>query len=105
MVATAGFLALKKYGQPRGPNFENTTRLVDRGIYRRIRHPMYASIMFFGIGAFLKGITPLTFAVLAVNLGACVLTAMMEEREMKAAFGPAYASYMETTKRFIPFVF
>lgn len=105
MVAAAGVLALKKYGQPRGPNFENTTRLVDQGIYRRIRHPMYASIMFFGIGAFLKGITPVTLVILTVNLAACVLTAVMEEREMKATFGPAYVSYMETTKRFIPFVY
>jgi len=102
-VVAAGFLALKKYGKPDGPNFENTTRLVDRGIFRFIRHPMYASLVYMDIGAFLKGIRLSTAIVLAAGLIACGLTAFMEEREMKAKFGEEYLAYMKRTRRFVPF--
>jgi protein-S-isoprenylcysteine O-methyltransferase Ste14 len=102
-VIVAGFGTLRKHGKPEG-NFENTTRLVDVGIYKFIRHPMYASLVFLGIGVFLKGVRLITALVLAINLAACWITALMDEREMKARFGDEYAAYMKTTKRFIPFV-
>ncbi len=34
--------------------FEKTTRLVTTGVFRYIRHPMYASLLFLGWGVFLK---------------------------------------------------
>jgi len=34
-----------------------------------------------------------------------LITALIEEREMKARFGADYALYMRTTKRFVPFLF
>lgn len=102
-AAAAGFGALRKYGKPDG-SFENTTRVVERGIFKFIRHPMYASLLYLGTGAFLKDIRPVTVAVFLVNVAASVLTALMEEREMKVKFGPAYAAYRAKTKRFIPFV-
>ncbi|MHB8054344.1 MAG: methyltransferase family protein [Candidatus Aminicenantales bacterium] len=103
-VVAAGFHSLSKYGKPREGNFENTTRLVNRGIFRFIRHPMYASLIYLGVGVFLKGMRPATAIVLAVDLATCLITALMEEREMVAKFGDEYAAYKETTKRFIPFV-
>lgn len=103
-VVIAGFQALVKFGRPADGNFEKTTRLVDQGIYRYIRHPMYASLLYLGIGAFLKGMRTATAALLAVNLAACWITARIEEGEMKRKFGPAYAEYMKRTKRFVPFI-
>lgn len=103
-VVIAGFLALVRFGRPSDGNFENTTRLVDRGIYRYIRHPMYASLLYLGIGSFLKGMRMATAVLLAVDLIACWITARIEEGEMKKKFGPAYADYMKRTKRFVPFL-
>jgi protein-S-isoprenylcysteine O-methyltransferase Ste14 len=103
-VVAAGFLALVKFGKPKDGNFEKTTELVDRGIYRFIRHPMYASLLYLGVGAFLKGMRTATAVLLAVNLAACWITARIEEGEMKRKFGPAYSDYMKRTKRFVPFI-
>jgi len=85
--------------------FENTTKLVGAGIYRWIRHPMYASLMALGWGAFLKqpGATGVGLALGAS--GFLLATAIAEERENLARFGGAYASYMKTTRRFVPYLF
>ncbi len=45
---------LRRYGLPDG-NIDYTTRLVDRGIYRFIRHPLYLSLILLALGALLRG--------------------------------------------------
>lgn len=85
--------------------FEKSTRLVVRGVYRYIRHPMYESLGLFGLGVFFKRITALTAVLAAVGLLAVYLTARIEEGEMRARFGEEYATYMRKTKMFIPFLF
>jgi len=102
--AAAGYLTLRKYGRSEG-NFEKTTQLVHSGIYKFIRHPMYASFIYLGIGIFLKGMHPVTAIFLVIDVAASGITAAMEEREMVSKFGVEYTAYMKTTKRFIPFVF
>ncbi|MBI3586204.1 MAG: isoprenylcysteine carboxylmethyltransferase family protein [Ignavibacteriales bacterium] len=98
-----GFLTLRAAGKPEG-QIENTTVLVTSGVYRYIRHPLYASLILLGTGIFFKNITPTTAACALVNLVAMVATARTEEREMLKKFGDAYARYMERTKMFIPFI-
>ena len=102
-AVAAGFGALWKHGKPEG-SFENTSRVVDRGIYRFIRHPMYASLLYLGLGAFLKDMRLITGIFLIIVIVASWITAVMEEQEMKTKFGAEYAAYMTKTKRFIPFV-
>jgi protein-S-isoprenylcysteine O-methyltransferase Ste14 len=104
-VEVAGSIVLYfKRAAPDG-SFENSTRLVETGIYRLIRHPMYGSLMLLGLGICLKRATALTSALAAVVVLALVLTALIEEGEMRARFGEAYAAYKKRTKRFIPFLF
>ncbi len=85
--------------------FERTTELVTTGIFRYIRHPLYTSLLLLIWGVFFKrGSVP----GFALALGASLflfLTAVTEERENVAYFGPAYRTYMERTRRFIPFLF
>ncbi len=52
-LVVAGSILLKKEGKPnknRNENglfqFEKTSRLVDSGVYRYIRHPLYSSLIF-----------------------------------------------------------
>ena len=98
-----GFYTLHKAGKPEG-QIENTTKLITTGIYRYIRHPLYASLVLLGTGIFLKNITLATATCALVNLWAMAATAKTEEREMLEKFGDEYARYMRRTKMFIPFI-
>jgi protein-S-isoprenylcysteine O-methyltransferase Ste14 len=102
-LAIHGFYLLQRLGKPHG-HIETTTQLVTRGAYRFIRHPLYASLVLFGIGAFLKHIDGLTSALAAVNILALFVTARLEEGEMLVKFGAEYAAYRKRSKMFIPFV-
>jgi protein-S-isoprenylcysteine O-methyltransferase Ste14 len=99
-----GSWLLVRLGRPEG-HPENTTRLVETGAYRYIRHPLYGSLFLLGLGIFFKRMTAVTAALAAVDAVAVYLTARMEEREMIARFGEAYVAYRKRTKMFIPFVF
>ncbi len=107
-----GILLLRRSGgqcdrqaTPQNLAFENTQYLVIDGFYRYIRHPMYASLLFLGWGAFLKQIDLLTIAIVGVVTLALFLTAKVEESENIAFWGSEYSTYKLRSKMFIPFVF
>ena len=54
---------------PGNLTFENTTHIVEEGLYRFIRHPMYSSLLFLGWGAFLKHITLLNIILIFLVSG------------------------------------
>ncbi len=90
---------------PKQFDLEQTTALVTTGIYRWIRHPLYASLVYLAWGVFLKRADSVA-AVLTVLATACMIATMLaEERENTAYFGPAYERYAASTKRMVPFVF
>ena len=103
-LAIAGFMLLRNRGRPQG-HFEYTTALVTDGVYRYIRHPMYASLFLLASGVALKQPTywP-AIVVYAIVVAAVYGTAKAEEQDTLATFGAAYAAYMKTSKMFIPFV-
>lgn len=112
-LAIEGFRLLRLIGRPsrtvaRGTDlgFESTTTLVTVGVYRFIRHPLYASLLALVWCVYIKN--PLPISRIALALGAtCFLiaTAVTEEKENLQRFGAAYAAYMKRTRRFIPFLF
>ena len=66
---------------------------------------MYASLFLLATGVALKQPTYAPgLVVFAIVVVAVYLTAKAEELDTLAAFGPAYAAYMKTSKMFIPFV-
>jgi protein-S-isoprenylcysteine O-methyltransferase Ste14 len=84
--------------------FEKTTVLVTSGIYRYIRHPMYASLLFLCWGFFFKQ-PSLIGGVLAVTAsGLLVAAARVEETENIRYFGDDYRKYMKQTKMFVPYI-
>ena len=108
-LAASGFVRLKSAGgaapaPPGDPNFgfENTTRLVTGGIYSRIRHPLYSSLLFLTWGACLKRLS--AEGLLAAVFASVFLffTARIEEEENMKKFGAAYAAYMRTSGMFLP---
>jgi protein-S-isoprenylcysteine O-methyltransferase Ste14 len=90
---------------PENFNFENTVHLVDTGLYRFIRHPMYASLLLLNWGAVLKHITPFTLSISVLTTVFLFATARVEEKENQTVFGKAYTAYCRKSKMFIPFLF
>jgi len=84
--------------------WENTEKLVTKGIYRYVRHPMYSSLLFLAWGALLKSITLSTLILAGVATLALVLTAKAEEAENLSRFGKDYRNYMRRTRLFVPFL-
>jgi protein-S-isoprenylcysteine O-methyltransferase Ste14 len=85
--------------------FENTSKLVTRGIYARIRHPMYGSLLLLSWGVFFK--YPYGWGIILAMLASLGLyaTARIEEKENITTFGVAYLEYMKNSKMFIPYLF
>ncbi|MGD0292952.1 MAG: isoprenylcysteine carboxylmethyltransferase family protein [Terracidiphilus sp.] len=112
-LAIEGFRLMRVIGQPAPGRiestnlaFENTTTLVTLGVYRWIRHPLYASLLALTGCAYFKNPTGLASIVLTLGTSGCLLgTALAEEGENLKRFGAAYADYKKRTQRFIPFVF
>jgi len=78
-------------------------RLITRGVYRRIRHPMYLALVVYSVGQALVipnwVAGPANLIVFAILLA---LRVRAEERMMGEAFGDEYAVYSARTKRLVP---
>jgi protein-S-isoprenylcysteine O-methyltransferase Ste14 len=85
--------------------FEKTTTLVTSGIYRYIRHPLYSSLFLLGWGIFFKSPSLPGMVLAGIASLSLFATARADERECIGFFGAAYQRYMQTTKRFIPYIF
>jgi protein-S-isoprenylcysteine O-methyltransferase Ste14 len=103
ILAVHGFHLLRIIGRPEG-EIESTTTLVMLGAYRYIRHPLYASLLLLGWGAFFKDPSlPAGVSTLA-TCAFLTATAKAEEAENLDKFGADYAAYVKATKMFIPFL-
>lgn len=76
-------------------------RLVESGPYRWIRHPMYTSVLLFGLAAALAAVQWAAWAALAALAAVLHAKAALEERWM-ALVHPGYAAYRARTRRFVP---
>lgn len=85
--------------------FEKTTELIDTGIYRYIRHPLYSSLLFLTWGILLKNITISLTTVAILSSMFLYLTARSDEKECIQYFGENYTEYMNRTRMFIPWIF
>ena len=72
--------------------------------YRFIRHPLYASLMLFGWGVFLKGADLPSGALALTATSFWIATARYEERFNIECLGVSYSEYMKRTKMFVPFL-
>ncbi len=78
-------------------------RLVTRGVYERVRHPMYSSLFLYSLGQAL--VLPNWFAGPSYLVTFGLLFALRlqhEEGMMLEQFGDEYTNYMTQTKRIIP---
>lgn len=104
LLAAHSFWLLRRVGKPQG-RIENTAVLVASGAYHYIRHPLYASLLLFALGAFLKHPSPAGIGLLPGIVAFLIATAKVEEGENLRRFGTLYADYMKATRMFIPFLY
>lgn len=77
-------------------------KLLNEGIYARIRHPRYVALVF-GIGGFCLFANYLgTYLVWVAMLPALYVLVVIEERELRERFGEAYVEYSRNVPRFLP---
>ena len=94
----------ERKGMPENHDFENTVNVVDTGLYRYIRHPMYSSLLFLAWGAFLKHISLVTLSLVVGVSVFLFVAARVEENENIRFFGDSYREYMKRSKLFIPWI-
>ena len=99
-----GVFLLRTVGQPTD-QLEATTHLVTKGIYKFIRHPLYASLLYLTWGIFFKSPSLLCGCLAIVSTVFLYATARADESECLVKFGADYAAYLKNTKMFIPLVF
>lgn len=87
------------------PDVRNNSVLIQTGIYKFIRHPMYFSVIFVCLISVLNDISTLRIIFFIVLLLTILLKHTYEEHLLTEAFGEKYIAYQKTTKRFIPFIF
>ena len=84
--------------------FERTRNLVTEGLYGRIRHPLYASVILLAWGVYMKAPSFPAALLAAIATMFMVLTARVEERECLDHFRDAYRDYMTRTRMFLPWL-
>ncbi|NDP21918.1 MAG: isoprenylcysteine carboxylmethyltransferase family protein [Paludibacter sp.] len=107
-----GLLLIQKIGKPSSVRneknlfgFEKTTELIDTGVFKYIRHPLYASLILVTCALFLKNPEVILFLLSIISTTFLYFTSKYDEKECLHYFGDIYSDYMKRTKMFIPFIF
>jgi len=78
------------------------TPLVDRGVFRVVRNPIFAGILTLLAGVVLIVPGPSSFALWIAAFAAIAWQTRLEERHLLALHGETYRRYAERTGRFLP---
>lgn len=83
------------------PTPKSDTELVERGIYSRVRHPIYSSVLLGTLGASLAHGHVAGLGVWVVIVVFFTYKSLYEETLLQTQY-PQYGQYMTRTGRFIP---
>jgi protein-S-isoprenylcysteine O-methyltransferase Ste14 len=110
LIASAGAVVVAVAARTLGsgltplPSPSTRGQLVERGLYRVVRHPIYSGGLMFFAGLSLDA-SPVALAGTAILTVTWALKTHVEERFLSARY-PAYADYRRRTRyRLIPFVY
>lgn len=85
--------------------FEKTSKLIENGVFKFVRHPMYGSLLFLTWGILFKRQTSFLLIISIISTILLIITAKIEEKENVIFFGEKYNKYMKRSKMFIPYIF
>ena len=86
------------------PDIKENCTLISHGIYKIIRHPMYASVLLSMLGVvilYANLYVSVLYLILLVNM----LTKMFYEESLWHSKDECYENYAKTTYRLIPYIF
>jgi protein-S-isoprenylcysteine O-methyltransferase Ste14 len=109
LVALAGLIGIRALLDLRSaftplPHPVPGSTLVERGVYRLVRHPMYLAVVTAGLGWALLTASPASLAATVVLFGFFDLKSRREEVWLVEAY-PDYAAYRRRTRRIVPGVY
>lgn len=93
---------LRNYSLTALPEPIQNAKLLTKGLYARVRHPVYSGIMLWGLGTLIIRPGLLRAGLYAALIVLFWLKSLREERMLEQTFGSRYTSYKATTPRFIP---
>lgn len=106
-ILALGFIAIGIYllkashdivfGERRDPPI-----VIEKGVFSRVRHPMYLGAMFLYIGLFFGSFSILCLALLVVIIVFYDFFARYEEKMLEEKYGRAYADYKKRVPRWFP---
>lgn len=85
------------------PEIKENASLITTGAYRYIRHPMYFSVLVMMLGVVVSKPTLLSFVIYVLLVVTLFLKAQKEET-LWMEQSSEYKTYMQQTKRIIPFI-
>jgi protein-S-isoprenylcysteine O-methyltransferase Ste14 len=81
---------------------DRPTALVASGIYRHVRHPIYAGMITFTVALALLAPSPFTFVAVPFVAFEIGVQARLEEAHMERQHGDAWRAYAASAGRFVP---
>jgi protein-S-isoprenylcysteine O-methyltransferase Ste14 len=78
--------------------------LVQHGVYRQVRHPIYAAVVMIAVGWSLVGASLIALALSIALAMLLDLKARREERWLEERY-PGYTAYARRTRRFLPGIY
>lgn len=102
IIAVAGLITLKKTLSP-FPTPKENAELIQSGVYKFIRHPIYTGILFFTFGYSIYSENTLRLLIFFGLLVLFIFKATYEEKLLEEKF-PNYTAYKKTAGMFWPWL-
>ncbi len=103
LIAMVSFLNFGQHITPNPVPGENAT-LRTTGIYSKIRHPIYLSVLLLLLGCIFFFAAFYSLIIYVIAVGFFVLKMRFEERHLSERF-PEYEAYRKHTKKLLPFIY
>lgn len=89
-------------GMPELSQKQYPGKLLNEGIYAKIRHPRYVEALLGVLGYALFANWLTAYIVFLIGLPMIYVIVILEERELRERFGAEYESYSQNVPRFVP---
>ena len=100
LLFSGGYLTWKAHKQIFG-TARHEAELVQTGVFKYSRHPMYLGIMIMYLGLAISSLSIAAFLLLVVIFFFYNYLASYEEKQLIAFFGESYRDYMKKTRRWL----
>ena len=104
IIALTAFITMKTLGKPK-KGWEDTTQLIEKGIFSLIRHPIYFAAFLASTGILLIKFSIFSIIIACISNICFFLAAVHEDKWDEEKFGNNYKEYIKKTKLFIPFIY